>query len=138
MTCPNCLRPQATAADEHIWRGVQLGDDLPDDWASEDADHLCWLTIDDESHCEPPEWFAAVTPLEVQELRAQIAALTPTWRDGEPPANALVLRERADGELQAVHTIRVADRICIMHPSGDVLAWGNARWCPIAKPLETP
>lgn len=88
--------------------------------------------------CGEPDPIMVAASATIAKLRAENARLTPTWREVEPPPNALVLRERPDGELQAVHTVRVADRICIMHSSGDVLAWGNARWCPIAQPPETP
>ena len=76
----------------------------------------------------------ATTRAEVRQLRAALAALTPTWRDGQPPADALVLRERPDGELQAVHTVIDDGRVCILHSSGDVTPWGAARWCPLVRP----
>lgn len=101
MICPTCLRPRATEADNITWDKLDRGEiDLPDDWTDEDGDHLCWSEIG--GVCDPPDWFAAVTPLEVRDLRAQIAetrsALDNPDRHPDHPVGALAieLREARD------------------------------------------
>lgn len=76
MTCPTCLRPQATEADAKTWKGIGRGANVPDNWPDEEGDHLCWAALYSGSTCEPPEWWAAVTPLEVWKLHAENARLT--------------------------------------------------------------
>lgn len=91
MTCPICLRPIATDEDERTWQAVGLDEmERPDDWKNDDADHLCWREYGGE--CEPPDWFAAVTPLEVQTLREDVPILRAQLADAERYVAALQSR----------------------------------------------
>lgn len=87
MTCPTCLRPQATDEDIIKWN--------TDNEYDPDGD-LCWKEYG--GKCDPPDWFAAVTPLEVQDLRTMIAetraALDDPDRHPDHPVGALALELR--------------------------------------------
>lgn len=70
-------------------------------------------------------------------LLSHIDALTPRWRDGEPPnVTDYVWREEAlgghDGQVVRVEKWPNGPRYA--HSGGFPRAWGTARWCPIRGP----
>ena len=136
MTCPNCLRPIANADDQKTWESIGRAEiERPDDWKNDDADHLCWETYGGE--CEPPEWFATVTPAEVINLRAEVARLTPTWRVDGLAHGMTVLLEDLDGlyYVEVVPDNHEAAGIYISpQPDGLGEPWEGERWCPIVRP----
>ena len=113
MTCPNCRRvlPDTTPAEIIVLR-------------AENARLVAQSARDVVAH-------GTLRDL-IMSCKREIAALTPTWRDGDPPAG-VCWREG----------VRLPVEVMIHH-DGDVWwyrsssdigdAWGTARWCPIARP----
>ena len=77
----------------------------------------------------------------LDEARTELARLTPTWRNGEPPQNgAYVWREHPQGAT-IVEVLSAEDRaeydgdgVCFWDSVDGPVPWGTARWCPIEVP----
>jgi len=76
VNCPWCLKRRAGDEDIRLWEAGNDGDEGPlraAGWSDADGSHLCWKLHDGE--CDAPEWWASVTPAEVEALRADVERL---------------------------------------------------------------
>lgn len=125
MTCPNCRRvlPDTTPAEIMILR-AQLAD------AERHRDALAQRLA--ELTCGEPDPLLMTAATTIAKLRAENARLTPTWRDGDPPAGVCW---REGVRLPVEVMIHHDGNVWWYRSSSDVGdAWGTARWCPIARP----
>ena len=97
-------------------------------WAERQAD----AQLEERERLEECERLVPVLEARIATLEAEVARLTPTWQDGDPPEETAVWRE---GWLWAPVFIRRVDgRLCYLRPNYNYHPWGSARWAPIARP----
>ena len=111
-TCPHCLRPQADEADEAIWQSAESPDDIPAEWGGSDAPALCWLPYGGE--CQRPEWFDAVTPMDVHALRCAVYRWRGTARRMAHDARSWRGQAETDAETieEYLRIIGAAGKVC--------------------------
>lgn len=76
-----------------------------------------------------------LAPADIDALLAHIDALTPRWREGEPPEGSGWVWRRDEYGEQPVETRHDSDgRAGYYDGEGTSEPWGTARWCPIRRP----
>ena len=124
--CPHCLRPLATDADETLFNDrIDNERQLPIEWGDNDGEHLCWREAVTGAECSHPDWFEAVTPLDVLKLRERVEAVEQVCVSWEVHAEATGIQ----GFYDSAQEIRAAiDTELAKAPEEPVCSWcGKSR-----------